>query len=67
MVVHLRGYLEAYYRNAKMMSVIEEVTSINEDFRRERTARAQPYMNGNVATILALQKAGRLPIRPSTP
>jgi len=43
-----------------MMRVIEEVTSINDEFRRARTARAQPYMNGNVATILALQKAGRV-------
>jgi AcrR family transcriptional regulator len=58
-VEHLRGYLEAYHRNAKMMSVIEEVTSISDDFRRERTARAQPYMKGNAAAILALQKAGR--------
>jgi len=58
-VAHLRGYLEAYYRNAKIMSVIEEVTSINDEFRRVRTARAQPYMNGNIATILALQKTGR--------
>jgi AcrR family transcriptional regulator len=56
---HLRRYLEAYHRNAKMMRVIEEVTSINDEFRRARTARAQPYMNGNAATILALQKAGK--------
>jgi AcrR family transcriptional regulator len=56
---HLRRYLTTYQRNAKMMSVIEEVTNINEDFRRERTARAQPYMNGNVAAIGALQAAGR--------
>ena len=56
---HLRRYLTVYQRNAKMMSVIEEVTNISDDFRRKRTARAQPYMNGNVAAIRALQEAGR--------
>jgi AcrR family transcriptional regulator len=55
---YLRGYLAAYHRNAKLMSVIEEVTNISDDFRRDRTARAQPYINGNVATIRALQAAG---------
>ena len=56
---YLRGYLAAYQRNAKMMSVIEEVTNISDDFRRDRTARAQPYINGNVAAIRALQTGGR--------
>jgi hypothetical protein len=56
---YLSGYLAAYQRNAKMMSVIEEVTNISDDFRRDRTARAQPYINGNVAAIRALQAAGR--------
>jgi AcrR family transcriptional regulator len=56
---YLRGYLTAYQRNAKLMCVIEEVTNISDDFRRDRTARAQPYINGNVAVIRALQASGR--------
>ena len=56
---YLRGYLAAYQRNAKLMSVVEEVTNISDEFRRDRTARAQPYINGNVAAIRALQTAGR--------
>jgi len=56
---HLRRYLTAYQRNAKVMRVIEEVTNISDEFRRDRTARAQPYISGNVAAIRALQAAGR--------
>jgi AcrR family transcriptional regulator len=56
---HHREYLRTYRANARMMSVIEEVTNINEAFRRERTARAQAYIAGNVAAIEALQAAGR--------
>jgi AcrR family transcriptional regulator len=56
---HHRDYLRAFHDNAKIMSVIEEVTNVNQDFRRERTARAQVYINGNVAAIRALQAGGR--------
>jgi AcrR family transcriptional regulator len=58
-VEHHRRYLRTFQANAKMMSVIEEVTNISEDFRRERTARAQTYVDGNVASIRALQAEGR--------
>jgi AcrR family transcriptional regulator len=54
-----RAYLRAFHDNARMMSVIEEVTNVNDDFRRERTARAQSYVNANVAAIRELQAAGR--------
>jgi AcrR family transcriptional regulator len=56
---HQRRYLATYRRNAKMMSVIEEVTNIDDSFRKERTSRAQPWIEGNVAAIRALQEAGR--------
>jgi len=58
-VEHHRRYLVSYQRNARLMSVIEEVTNIDDCFRRQRTARAQPWINGNVAAIRALQAAGR--------
>jgi AcrR family transcriptional regulator len=44
---HHRAYLETYHRNAKMMRVVEEVTNITAAFRRERTARAQPWIADN--------------------
>jgi AcrR family transcriptional regulator len=56
---HHRDYLRAFHANAKMMSVIEEVTNVSEEFQRERTARAQVYISGNVAAIRALQADGR--------
>jgi AcrR family transcriptional regulator len=55
---HHRAYLRAYQRNAKMMSVIEQVTSISDDFRRRRTERAQEFMEANVAVIRRLQRDG---------
>jgi AcrR family transcriptional regulator len=54
-----RAYLRAYKRNARLMRVIEEVTNINDDFRRERTASAQVIMRGNTETIRTLQAEGR--------
>jgi AcrR family transcriptional regulator len=56
---HHRAYLRTFQANARMMSVIEEVTNINDAFRRERTARAQAYIEGNVTAIRALQAGGR--------
>lgn len=55
---HHRAYLEMYQRNAKMMAVIEEVTSISDKFLHARTRRAQPYVERNVATVRQLQRAG---------
>jgi AcrR family transcriptional regulator len=56
---HHRAYLEAYHRNAKMMRVVEEVTNISAAFRRERTARAQPWIAGNRDAVRRLQRDGR--------
>jgi AcrR family transcriptional regulator len=56
---HHRVYLETYHRNAKMMRVVEEVTNIDAAFRRERTARARPWIAGNREAIRRLQREGR--------
>jgi AcrR family transcriptional regulator len=56
---HHRAYLAAYHRNAKMMRVVEEVTNINAAFRRERTARAQPWIADNRDAVRRLQREGR--------
>ncbi|HEY7630647.1 MAG TPA: TetR/AcrR family transcriptional regulator [Thermoleophilaceae bacterium] len=56
---HHRAYLEAYHRNARLMSVIEQVTNVSDSFRRRRTARAQPAVNASRDAILRLQAAGR--------
>jgi len=55
---HHRAYLEMYQRHAKMMAVIEEVTSISDKFLHWRTQQAQPYVESNVATVRKLQRAG---------
>jgi AcrR family transcriptional regulator len=56
---HHREYLEMYQRNAKMMAVVEEVTSISEKFLRWRTEQAQKYVENSVAALRKLQRAGR--------
>jgi AcrR family transcriptional regulator len=56
---HHRAYLETYHRNAGMMRVVEEVTNISADFRRRRTARAQPWIAGNRDAVRRLQRDGR--------
>ena len=42
-----------------MMRVVEEVTNISASFRRERTARAQPWIAGNHDAVRRLQREGR--------
>jgi AcrR family transcriptional regulator len=56
---HHRAYLEIYHRNAKMMRVVEEVTNVSESFRRERTARAQTWIEASRDAIAKLQREGR--------
>jgi AcrR family transcriptional regulator len=53
-----RAYLEGYLRNAKLMHAIEQVTSISDDFRRQRTAGAQDVMRRNAEAIRTLQEHG---------
>lgn len=54
-----RAYLEAYHRNARLMSVIEQVTNVSDSFRRRRTARAQPLVNASADAVLRLQANNR--------
>ena len=54
-----RAYLEVYHRNAKMMRVVEEVTNVSESFRRQRTARAQTWIEASRDAIGKLQRDGR--------
>jgi AcrR family transcriptional regulator len=56
---HHREWLRHYARNARLMSVMEEVTNINEAFRRHRTKAAQPFMSANAEAVRALQADGR--------
>jgi len=55
---HHRQYLDNYARNAKLMSVMEQVTNISDDFRRHRTQQAQVYVQANAGAIRKLQAAG---------
>jgi AcrR family transcriptional regulator len=55
---HHREYLENYARNAKLMSVMEQVTNISDDFRHHRTEQAQVYMRRNADAIRRLQREG---------
>jgi hypothetical protein len=56
---HHRAYLETYHRNAKMMRVVEEVTNVSESFRRERTVRAQTWIEASRDAVASLQREGR--------
>jgi AcrR family transcriptional regulator len=55
---HHRDWLRHYARNARLMSVMEEVTNINDDFRHHRTEAAQPFMRANADAVRSLQAAG---------
>jgi AcrR family transcriptional regulator len=56
---HHRAYLEAYQRNARLMSVIEQVTNVSDSFRRRRTRRAQPTVRASRDALAKLQADGR--------
>jgi AcrR family transcriptional regulator len=55
---HHREYLANYTRNARLMSVMEQVTNISDEFRRHRTRAAQVYMRANAEVIRRLQLEG---------
>ena len=54
-----RSYLESYEQNARIMAVMEQVTSICDDFRVHRTRSAQAYVRANTQAVERLQAAGR--------
>lgn len=53
----LRDYLLQFARNAKLMSVMEQVTNISEEFRGHRTEAAQSFMQANADVIRELQSS----------
>lgn len=53
-----RAYLTAYRRNAKLMGLMDQVSLIDDDFRRLRLARAAAFAKRNARSIRRLQEAG---------
>jgi AcrR family transcriptional regulator len=53
-----RAYLQVYQRNARLMSVVEQVTNISDEFRHERTTNAVKVLRRNAAAIRRLQADG---------
>jgi AcrR family transcriptional regulator len=53
-----RAYLAAYRRNAKLMGLMEQVSQVNDDFRRLRLGRSQAFGRRNARAIARLQERG---------
>lgn len=54
-----RVYLETYRRNARLMKLLEQVATIDENFRELRLQRAVAFRERNARSIRRLQKAGQ--------
>jgi AcrR family transcriptional regulator len=54
-----RAYLQAYRRNAGLMAVLEQVSTINEEFRDLRRRRNAAFIKRNARAIARLQAEGR--------
>jgi AcrR family transcriptional regulator len=54
-----RAYLEAYRRNAKLMRLLEQVATIDPDFRELRRQRTLSFARRNARAIRRLQAEGR--------
>jgi AcrR family transcriptional regulator len=54
----IRGYLEDYRAEARIMGVIEQVSRYHEGVRQVRFARQQHYLDQAAASIRALQQQG---------
>lgn len=52
------AYLEAYCRNARLMALLEQVATVNEDFRDLRLQRTAAFLARNARAIRRLQEAG---------
>jgi AcrR family transcriptional regulator len=55
-----RAYLEAYRRNARLMALLEQVASIDANFRRLRRRRSMAFIQRNARSIEALQREGHV-------
>lgn len=53
-----RAYLDLYRRNAKLMAVIEQVATINDEFRTMRLQRSRAFVGRNARSIVRLQALG---------
>ncbi|WP_416276942.1 TetR/AcrR family transcriptional regulator [Nocardia sp. alder85J] len=53
-----RAYFEAYKRNAKLMALLEQVASIDPEFRELRRRRADAFVQRNAHSIESLQARG---------
>lgn len=53
-----RSYFEAYARNAKLMGLLEQVASIDPQFREVRRRRGAQFIERNARSIANLQKQG---------
>jgi AcrR family transcriptional regulator len=52
------AYLEAYRRNARFMAVLEQVSTINEQFLEMRLERSRAFLARNARAIRRLQRDG---------
>jgi AcrR family transcriptional regulator len=53
-----RAYLLAYRRNAKLMALMDQVFTIDREFKRLRLQRARAFARRNAASIRRLQAQG---------
>lgn len=53
-----REYLRSYKRNAPLMALFEQVAQIDQNYRRMRVERAEPFFKRNAKMIRRLQEAG---------
>jgi len=53
-----RAYFEAYKRNAKLMALLEQVASIDPEFRILRQRRGDAFVRRNARSIASLQARG---------
>jgi AcrR family transcriptional regulator len=54
-----REYLRSYQKNAKLMALFEQVSQIDEDFRKVRIERADAFVQRNAKMIRTLQEQGK--------
>jgi hypothetical protein len=55
----LRAYLEAYRKNARLMAMLEQLTTVDETFLRLRLRRTNAFVARNARLIRRLQADGR--------
>jgi len=53
-----RAYLLAYRRNAKLMALMDQVFTVDPEFKQQRLRRARAFARRNAASIRRLQEEG---------